>query len=143
MDEKESKKKKVEISRLSWIVTGSIFLVFAIVYAVAADIFHQETMQEVWSILCNAFFVPGILFTGMGGLSWIASEGSFDMLAYSFSRYGLHNLIPHIPKAKFEDFYEYKEMKDAKGRHWNANLLFVGLIGIAISIVFLIVYSLV
>ena len=139
MDEnKELEKKK---KKISYIVTTVCFLCLTVLCLFNEDIQSQETALDVIKVISNAFFLPGVLFAGIGGISKIASTGEFDMLGYGFSTIGIHQIIPGLPKDKYESYIEYKKSKDEKGRRWFPNMLYVGLSGIAVSIVFVIIYS--
>ncbi len=126
----------------SYFATATVFLAVAVGYLITSGVFSQESAKEVFALLSNAFFIPGVLFFGIGGLSWCAYEGTFDMISYSFTRYGIHNLIPGMQKDKPEEFYEYKQEKEEKRgkKGWLKDALIVGLIGIVVSVVFLVVY---
>lgn len=42
-------------------------------------------MREWFRILSNGALIPGILFLGVSGLTWIAGDGQFDGIRYSMS----------------------------------------------------------
>jgi hypothetical protein len=105
-------------------------------------VFEKESAKEVFGSMCNGFFIAGVLFTGVGALSYIGSKGTYDALSYGITKIGIHHIIPGMPKDIPESYYDYKQAKDEKGRGWFPNLFFVGLAGILISVVFLVFYSL-
>ena len=140
MDEnKEYEKKKL---KMSYIVTTVCFVSLMILCLFNEEIQNQETAKDVIKVISNAFFLPGVLFAGIGAISKIASTGEFDMLGYGFSSIGIHQLIPGLPKDKYESYIDYKKSKDEKGRRWFPNLFFVGMAGILISGIFVVIYSL-
>ena len=142
MEEKEMKNGTPVDSkrRVRYIVTAVFFLAAAFICCLQQEIFQQETAQEIFGTLSNAFFIAGVLFAGIGGISRIAAGGGYDIIGYSVSNFSLHHLIPTRPKEKYTSFYEYKKAKDEKGRGWLPHVFFVGLFGIAVSAVFLAVY---
>lgn len=104
---------------------------------------EEKTDKETIKILCDAFFVTGVLVMGMGALSWASTKGAFDGLGYSIS--SLINV--HRPSKKrmtwskaetYEEYVERKHEKDGKKRYMH--LLFVGLAMIIVAVIFLIVY---
>ena len=94
--------------------------------------------QDFFHIMCDAFFVPGVIFTGFGLLVVASNGGAFDMLAYgTMSLIALFYRNP--AKRKYPTFYDYRQSKeDKKTRYWH--LLISGLIFIFISVIFLIIY---
>ena len=83
---------------------------------------HRETTLI---ILCDAFFVPGILLILFGCLLWIANTGFFDSLGYAV-RTAAHLLIP-FRKAERKTFYDYKEERAEKRGKTPA---FIGIVGV-------------
>lgn len=65
-----------------------------------------------FSILCNAFFVPGILFASFGALFWVSNTGFFDSVSFAFHTAG-HLLLPFL-KSKRMTYYDYKMEKAEK-----------------------------
>ena len=100
-----------------------------------------SSKQSVVSILCDAFFVPGILLTMFGCLLWIANTGFFDSLGYAV-RTAAHLLIP-FRKTERKTFYDYKEEKAEKR---GKTPTFIGIVGgfyLLLSAVFLVIFYMV
>jgi len=135
---KTEQKKK---DKLKYLITGIVFLVIALAFMWNDGIFEKESVKEVMGSISNGFFITGGLFAGVGALSFIGSKGTYDTLSYGVSKIGIHHLIPGMPREDAESFYDYKVAKDKKGRVWFPNLLFVGLAGILLSVVFVVIYS--
>ncbi|MBP3577399.1 MAG: DUF3899 domain-containing protein [Lachnospiraceae bacterium] len=135
---KTEQKKK---DKLKYLITGIVFLVIALAFMWNDGIFEKESVKEVMGSISNGFFITGGLFAGVGALSFIGSKGTYDTLSYGVSKIGIHHLIPGMPRKDAESFYDYKVAKDKKGRVWFPNLLFVGLAGILLSVVFVVLYS--
>ena len=89
-------------------------------------------------ILCDAFFVPGILLTMFGALMWIATTGFFDSLGYAF-RTAAHLFIP-FKGGERKSFYDYKEERAEKRGGVPYFILFVGMFYLAISMILLALY---
>ena len=104
----------------------------------AFDSFGYNT--DTLGALCDAFFVPGIFFAGIGCLVFISTTGFFDSLSYAV-RFAAHALLPFV-KIEKKSYYDYKvEKEDRREGRTSASLLIVGLVFIGISCIFLLVYS--
>ena len=90
--------------------------------------------------LSDGFFVAGLLFTGLGALVWVSSTGFFEMFSY-----GIHSLLVLFTVLRRPEdhvsFYDYKLAKDAKRGKPMHNLLFAGLVLIALSAACLYLYD--
>lgn len=138
----EENKKTARLK--TYLITTAVLLFFVLLMLFTVEKpYEKETAADVVGSICNCFTVPGVLFAGVGGLTFVSSQGVFDGLGYAFSTFGLHNIW--FNRSKLEErpknYYEYKEKKNKKGRHWYPNLLFVGLgslfIGVALTVVYL------
>ncbi len=100
-----------------------------------------EKTAEILFILCDAFFVPGIMLVMVGILMWIATTGLFDSLGYA-ARTALHLIFPTGLKER-KTFYDYKVEKAEKreGSKPLYFILFVGIGFIVISVLMLIIWS--
>ncbi len=90
-------------------------------------------------ILCDAFFVAGILLALFGVLLWIASTGFFDSIAY-IGRTAAHLLLPFLHGER-KSFYEYKLEKQEKRKETLSFVIYVGLGFLAVALVFLALWS--
>ena len=93
------------------------------------------------SILCNAFFVPGILLASFGTLFWIAGTGFFDSIAYAFRVAG-HILLPFI-RSERKTYYDYKAEKAEKRVPIPGFIFHVGAFYLVLSIICLVVWYLI
>lgn len=124
---------------LKFIIPTAIGLIAAVLIMFSKDVLGQETSKQVFSILSDAFFVPGVCLAGVGAIVWASSGGVFDMLAYGVICF-FDTFRKDITKRKYKDFYEYRQAKKGEGRNlWF--LLVVGLAFIAIAVVMLLVYT--
>ena len=90
------------------------------------------------SILCNAFFVPGILLASFGSLLWVANTGFFDSVAYAFRAAG-HLFLP-FKRTERKSYYDYK-MEKAEKRTPIPNFLFhVGAVYLGLSLICLAIW---
>ncbi len=74
--------------------------------------------------LSDAFFVPGVLFAGVAGLSFIADDGLFDIFSFSFLRMKTIFRIRKKDDDGPKSFYEYRMMKH-EGKKSSLKFLFV------------------
>ena len=97
---------------------------------------------SAWSLraLSDGCFVTTVLMGGMGALVWVSSTGFFDMFSY-----GIHSLLVLFTVLRRPEdhvsFYDYKLAKDAKRGKPMHNLLFAGLVLIALSAACLYLYD--
>ena len=125
--------------RLKYIKTG-VFMLLAIALCVwLEDPFSAETPVELIGILCDCFTVPGVIFLGIGALTWVAHQGGFDSFGYMFSNFSLHNLWVTKQKKKYETFYDYKQAKDEKGRPWLTHFAVLGACSLGIGLILLVI----
>jgi len=103
-------------------------------------------LQERYRVLCDAFFIPGILLILFGALAWVASQDAFAGLAF-VGRNMLRALIPggrlKYPHETYFDFLEERRAKREarKGQSLGLGFLFFpGLAFLAVSLVFLVLF---
>ena len=95
------------------------------------------TLEQKYKILADAFTIPGVVLVMFAALIWVSSTGFFDGLTYAFTCFG-GMLIPFFRKGKeHQTYYDYKmSMKDKKAKGYSF-LFFVGILFVAISVVFI------
>jgi len=118
-------------------VMGSLILAVLIILAVVAYQWQllAHDLPGVLRILCDGFFVAGIILGGIGLLIWIAGLGGFDGLAFVFVSIG-SLLTPR--KKRFEErknYLEFKQEQISKERMSTKGILLVALSCIVISLV--------
>ena len=136
MSKEEFLKKYMPYIRWGIVAVIAVVLMFAY-----EQPFSKEGAKEIVGAVSDCFAVPGVVMAGIGALSYLAKLGAYDGISYVFTNFALHSIIPGMYKDKFDSFYEYKQMKEAKGRTWLSQLCYVGLILFAISVILLIVYA--
>ncbi len=101
--------------------------------AISRGLLEQTEMVKIYHILCDSFFVSGVLITGVGLLIFSTNEGTFDMIVYgtkSFLGMFKKNLKP-----KHATFYDYR-VANAEKKLSFGYLVISGLLFLAISFVF-------
>ena len=104
-------------------------------------LFIPNNPVDVSAVLCDAFFVPGILMVMFGALLWISTTGLFDALGYAF-RVAAHTLLPFLFKTDILTFYDYKSEKDGKRMKTPVFIFISGVVFLAASGIALAVYYL-
>lgn len=93
----------------------------------------------VMMILCDAFFVAGVLLALFGVLVWISTTGFFDTFGYAM-RTAIHLILPFIHHER-RSFYDYKTEKAEKRGSAQYFLIIVGGGYLVLSAVFLIAWT--
>ena len=76
------------------------------------DIFAQTEAVKIFHILCDAFFVIGVVMTGVGLLIFSTNEGTFDMIVYGVSSF--FDLFRKVSTKKYPTFYDYRASREDK-----------------------------
>ena len=122
-------------------------VIFGAVVAAAVIVINAGRGHAVTRMLCDGSFVAGVLLLGTGGLKFFRNEGMFDIFSYSIKsvftiHYPFAKMNSPLEEKKKEDFAAYKERKKEK-RKSPADLLWAGLLYMALAAVFFAVYLLV
>ena len=90
-------------------------IVFLASIAVAGIVFLLVFFlnNQVLKVACDTSFVCGGALIGVGLLCWIAKEGFFDFGTYGIKQFG-HMLFNRDAPSKYDDFAQYKEVKNDK-----------------------------
>ena len=113
--------------------------------AVAAMLARYQGLDGAQTLSMNArclsdgCFVVGLMMTGVGLLTWVATTGFFDMLSYGVI-YGVRafvGLFGGSRKPNDQSFYDYKMAKDEKRGSTQYAILASGIVFIGLSVVFL------
>ena len=132
--------EKTQLKLSSYIKTGTAWLVLLVLSFWWENPFQKESVSEIFAAVSNAFTIPGVIMTGLGGLTYLASKGAYDGLGYAFSNFGLHNLWTKRQPKKYKTLYDYKAAKDEKGRKWLSSALVVGLVSLSLGVISLVIY---
>lgn len=124
-----------------YVITAGIGLVAAVLICLMRDVLSVESMTEALVILSDAFFIPGILFIGIGVLMAVANEGLFNGMIFGLKTLGRSFTARKGEKIREEDFYEYNARVNKK-KSKVSHLFVIGAIFIAISIILVIGYLL-
>ena len=121
-------------------------LIVGAVIAVLVIVFTAKRDYSVIHLLCDGCFVAAVLLLGTGGLKFLRNEGMFDIFAYSIkSVFQIHYPLTKMKSPledKKEGYAEYKDRKKAQ-RKPPHDLLWAGLVYLALAAVFFTAYMLV
>ncbi len=98
------------------------------------DIFAQTETAKIFHILCDAFFVPGVLLVCIGLLIFSTNEGTFDGLTYAVKSFV--NMFRKSSLRKYDTYYDYKASRKNRDTKFGY-LIYCGLFLIAVSLVML------
>jgi hypothetical protein len=107
----------------------AVTLTLVFVTAVLQGLFNPPSGMRVSVIICNAFFIIGVLMAGIGILSWAGSKGTYDIFSYA----GKVILVKFKPKEKMQSYYDYTQEKSKNRKAWLKELTIWGAICIVIS----------
>lgn len=111
------------------LIYAAVTLTLVFVTAVLQGLFNPPSGIRVSVIICNAFFIIGVLMAGIGILSWAGSKGTYDIFSYA----GKVILVKFKPKEKMQSYYDYTQEKNKNRKAWLKELTIWGAICIAIS----------
>lgn len=123
---------------LKYGISTAVGIVMALIIMSVKGVFTETNTVDIMHILCDSFFVAGVILACAGLLVFVTNGGVFDMLAYGILLIG-YGLMRDVKKRKYRTYYDYKESKKDRKRSMGF-LLIVGIIFIAISVCFLIPY---
>ena len=121
---------------LKYSITVVIGLLMVIGVCDVQNLFGILEPLRICKILCNAFFISGILLLGVGILVFISKEGMFDGMSYYAGRF----MLLFSPKydEKRKNMLSYYEYKKAKNRESGGSfILITGLGFLVVALVFL------
>ena len=118
-------------------ITLLVGFTMAFLIILSKDIFSQTEAVKVFHILCDGFFVVGVVVTSAGLLVFSSNEGTFDMLVYGVNAF--LDLFRRQSTRKYETFYDYREARSDKKIRFGF-LLLCGLFFIAVSMVMYLLY---
>lgn len=101
-----------------------------------------QTISMNARFLSDGCFVVGLMMTGVGLLTWVATTGFFDMISYGVV-YGVRALVGLFGGSRRpndQTFYDYKMAKEEKRGAAQYAILISGIAMIALSVLFLALY---
>lgn len=137
--------REYDMKKKRWMIWGALAAVEAAIAVMIAryqGLDGAQTLSMNARFLSDGCFVVGLVMTGVGLLTWVATTGFFDMLSYGVL-YGVRafvGLFGGNRKPNDQTFYNYKAAKDEKRGTAQYAILISGLVFIALSVGFLMMY---
>ena len=120
-------------------ITLIIGLVLGVAIALTRGFALPGDVKTNCMALSDGWFVTGAIVICLSVLSLASENGVFDTLSYGF-----HSLLVLFTAfkdpSKHEDFYTYKQRKEAKRKRADRRFLYAGLTLLAAAIIALILY---
>ena len=133
--------KSGKINKIGYAVSIALCVAAAFAVMMIKDVFSLTDAKSVFGVISDAFFVPGAILAGIGGLSRLGAAGAYDTFGYLFSRFAFHNIwVTGARRKKYDSLYDYKQKKDEKGRRWLPYALWTGVGAIGVSVLAIILY---
>lgn len=120
-----------------FLIDSVIGLVIAVVIWIVEDLVHAASAADVFRILSDGFFVAGIAYLAMGGLTWTKNGGVMDGLGFTFKT-AFARVRSDFDTARMT-FGEYRESREKKASSPKPALL-AGLMHTGIALVLFLVY---
>lgn len=117
-----------------------VALVCAYVFS-QLDLSNLATVPQVdlYRVLCDAFFIPGVLVLMSALLLTVSNQGALDGISYVMTR-AVRMLIPGRA-GKIDRFQDHVEKRRAKNVTGYGFLYVVGLVFLGISVIFWALFS--
>ncbi len=122
---------------LKYGITSACCLVVSVLVAWGSGLFEATEPVDIYRILSDSFYLPGILLVLFGMLMWLAGEGALMGIGYVMK--SLVRLV--IPFRQHETYAEYVARQEEKEKASFGYMIIVGLVFFAIGIVFLLLHN--
>ncbi len=120
-----------------YLITLAICLAGVGLIVWSKELFSQTAPDVIFHILSDAFFVIGVVTTGMGLLAFASNEGTFDALSYGVGRF--FDFFRKKKRMQYDTFYDYRESRAEKKVQFGF-LLICGLILLAVAVIMYVLY---
>ena len=121
-----------------YLITLASGIVLGILVLLLEHCFTETDTKEIMRFLCDATFIPGMIFICIGLLCFADKGGTFDMLAYGVRRF-FSVFKRDLTDVKFRTFYDYRKAMQEREIHY-AFFIAAGVTYILISLIFLYFY---
>ena len=120
-------------------ISTLVSLLLTLVVLATHGFWQAEVPVERYRLLCDGFFVPGVLLVCAGALIFISNFGIFNGISYA-ARYVARMFVPWSGK-RDESYGDYVSRRAEKGSITGYGFLFwVGGVFLAVSLVFLLLF---
>lgn len=127
MKVKDGENKRVRVLKklYAYGITIALGILLGYLYLLSNPLSDAPDTETKLVFLCNAAFIPGILFVLSGLLVWCTGKGSIDGLTYSLGLF-FKTINPFGRIEKHEKYHEYVERKNQKRLKGYSFLFFCG-----------------
>lgn len=122
---------------------GLMGVVFLLFYLLDSNI-SFENAKSIITLLADSSFCSGVLMMGVGGITCVNRQGTFDGIGFAFeSILVVRNWSPKRRFSERETFDQYRDRKAEKRKEKKgvSHLFISGGFYLLLSIIFLIIYS--
>ena len=128
---------KLKTNLIKYGITLGIGLALTAWYVIPRDIFQLDAVQ-MYRVLCDGFFLPGIFMIFIGLMFVMNNLGALDAISYIL-KYGVHALFP-VAFGEMEPYLDYVEARRENRVKGYGHLYLVGGLFMAVSVVFLVLF---
>ena len=125
------------MKHLKYVITLICGFATAMLIFLTKDIFSQVEAVKVFHILCDGFFVVGVVMTAMGLLIFTSNEGTFDAIVYGVGSF--IDMFRRTSKKKYDTLYDYRTARTDKKMKFGF-LLICGLFFILLAMIMYLFY---
>ena len=125
-------------SAIKYLITMLCGLGLAAWVAFNQNIMEKASMQDIFHVLTDAFFIPGVLILGAGALIFVTNEGAFDAITFGLKSFW--SMFSKKLKRSKETYYDYRSARSEKKLPFGF-LLICGAVFFAVSMVMLYLYN--
>ena len=122
---------------MKYLITVVCGLGLAAWVAFHQNIMEKTTLQAIFHVLTDAFFIPGVLIFGIGALIFVTNEGAFDAITFGLKSFW--SMFSKKLKHNRETYYDYRSARSEKKLPFGF-LLICGLCFFAVSMVMYYLY---
>lgn len=128
---------KLKTSLIKYGITAGIGLALTAWYVIPRVIFQLDA-EQMYRVLCDGFFLPGIFMIFIGLMFVMNNLGALDTISFAF-HYLAHTFLP-VAFGEGQSYLEYVEARREKRISGFGCIFVVGIIFVAISAIFLMLF---
>lgn len=122
-----------------FIILSAISMVMFVLFAWVLGLFEQTEAKLICKTLSDAFVIVAVLDLGFGAIGFCSNQGAFRSFGYAFYTIGLLFQKSDSKIANKESYSEFCDRKTEQNKDIK-HFIYVGLILLALSTMFLIIY---
>jgi hypothetical protein len=115
-----------------YLITMAVGLILTGLIAFSRGLLEQTELVRIYHILCDSFFVVGILTSSVGALIFVSNEGAFDPLIYGVKSF--FNIFKKRENRNLPSYYDYRMARNEHKFPFGF-ILICGMVFLAVSVV--------